>query len=159
MIKIAPPLTSSLLNKSSASERKRVNYNFHEHHEPINRFLNALQPETYCRPHKHQNPDKFEVFLIFSGQAAILEFKEDGEISDIFILDPATGNFGVEIAPRVWHTIVCLKPDTLCYEIKEGPYDPESAKYFADFAPMEGSGEAQIYLKTLKDQLNTISNK
>ncbi len=156
MIKINPDLTDNLLKKSFDSERKRVNYNFHEHHEPINRFLNALQPETYCRPHKHQNPDKFEVFLIFSGLAAILEFNDDGTVSDIFILDPAKGNFGVEIAPGVWHTIVCLKADTLCYEIKEGPYDPQSAKYFAGFAPPEGAAEAKVYLDNLKQQITRI---
>lgn len=153
MIKINQELIKPLVEQSSASNRQRINYNFHQHHEPVNRFLNVLQPNTYCQPHKHQNPDRFEVFLIFTGKVAVFEFNDNGSISDIFVLDPSTGNFGVEIAPCVWHTIVCLEPDSVCYEIKEGPYNSDAAKYFADFAPAENDFRAIEYLENLKTKL------
>lgn len=157
MIKINHKFINPLVEKSLASNRQRINYNFHQHHENVNRFLNALQPNTYCQPHKHQNPDRFEVFLIFTGKVAVIEFNDDGTIRDTFVLDPAIGNFGVEIAPCVWHTIVCLDDDTVCYEIKEGPYNSDAAKYFADFAPAENDPIALDYLENLKTKL--LSNQ
>jgi cupin fold WbuC family metalloprotein len=45
-----------------------MNYNFHESlDDPINRLINAMEPETYLRPHRHKNPDKNEVFLLLTS--------------------------------------------------------------------------------------------
>ena len=43
--------------KALQSPRLRMNYNFHERlDDPINRLLNAMEPGTYLRPHRHLNP-------------------------------------------------------------------------------------------------------
>ena len=48
-----------------------MNYNFHERlDDPVNRLLNALEPGTYLRPHRHLNPKKDEIFLLLRGRIA-----------------------------------------------------------------------------------------
>ena len=55
--------------KALQSPRLRMNYNFHERlDDPINRLLNAMEPGTYLRPHRHLNPAKDEIFLLLRGK-------------------------------------------------------------------------------------------
>jgi cupin fold WbuC family metalloprotein len=112
-------------------------------------MLNVIEPRTYIRPHKHENPDKNEVFILLSGKALVLEFSVDGVITESYILDPTKGNYGAEIGPGIFHTIISLAKDTVAYEVKEGPYLPATVKHFAAWAPEEGSEEADDYLKKL----------
>lgn len=153
MIKINSALISEILKKAQASDRKRVNYNFHKSYDaPIQRMLNAAHPGTYVRPHKHENPDKIEVFAILKGRALIVEFDEKGQLVDHMILDPKKDGYAVEIPPRIWHSFIALLPDTVLYEVKEGPYNKDIDKNFAPWAPEEGTDEAQIFNeKILKD--------
>lgn len=58
-------INEALLNETTGrakqSPRLRMNYNFHEHlDDPVNRLLNALEPGTYLRPHRHLNPKKMK---------------------------------------------------------------------------------------------------
>jgi cupin fold WbuC family metalloprotein len=112
-----------------------------------------LFPGTYVRPHKHESPDKWEVFIVLSGRALVVCFDEAGAIIDHAILDGTLGVYGVEIAAREWHAVVSLVPGTVLYEVKPGPYAPIDDKNFAPWAPAEGSPEALIYLSTLLNKL------
>lgn len=115
-----------------------MNYNFHEENsDPINRMINAVEPEAYFPPHKHVDPPKREVFIILKGKVLVVEFDDDGSISDHVELDTRRGNFGVEIPPGVWHSLIPLKAGSVLYEIKDGPYDKSSDKIFAPWAPKE----------------------
>jgi cupin fold WbuC family metalloprotein len=109
-------------------------------------MLNAIEPGTYVRPHKHESPDKCEVFIILTGRALVVQFDDSGAIIEHTILDSKAGTFGVEFAPCVWHTIVSLAPGTVVYEVKPGPYAPIDDKNFAPWAPSEGSLESAAYL-------------
>ena len=67
MKKINADLLKSLSGKARSRDRKRINLNFHDgDYDPLQRMLNAMQPGTYLQPHKHENPDKREVFLALS---------------------------------------------------------------------------------------------
>jgi len=58
-------LLNEVIQKAKNSPRGRMNYNFHDDLvDPINRMLNAFEPGTYIQPHKHENPDKREVFIL-----------------------------------------------------------------------------------------------
>ena len=150
MIKIDQQLCDSTIEKAIHSPRKRMNYNFHKTEDAIlQRMLNALEPGTYVRPHKHENPDKHEVFILLAGKALVLEFSDDGNITDSIVLDTEQGNYGAEIGPGKYHTIISLAPHTLAYEFKEGPYLPATVKHFAAWAPEEGSLEVASYLDSL----------
>jgi len=136
--------------KAKASDRKRMNHNFHSHYsDPINRMLNALEPGTYCRPHKHEHPDKREVFLVLKGQFAVFFFNNEGGVTEIVKLSQADGIYGVDIPPRVWHTLVCLESGSVAYEVKDGPYFKPDDKDFAPWAPAEGDVGCDDYLKHL----------
>jgi len=139
MIKINEAFISETSNKAKTSLRRRMNYNFHkEDAATLQRMLNAMEPDTYIQPHKHENPDKVEAFFVLRGRILLIEFDETGKILDHIILDPKQGNFGGEIPPRTWHTLISLEEGSVAYEVKDGPYDPSVDKNFATWAPAEG---------------------
>lgn len=146
-------LLDKLTKTASESERLRKNHNFHVSlSDPINRMLNAFEPNTYCPPHKHENPDKREIFIILRGRIAVIFFDEHGVIKQTIIGGEDTGIYGVEVAPREWHSVVSLKSGTVVYEIKDGPYKVEDDKNFAPWAPPENSQESIKYLQNIIDQ-------
>ena len=138
MIKINNKLIKQVARKAKTAPRKRINYNFHQdYNEGIQRILNAADTQTYVRPHKHEAPDKTEIFIILKGRVLCVEFDDAGKITDHLFLDAAKGNFGVEIKPGTWHSFISLKNGSCVYEIKEGPYDPKVDKQFAPWSPAE----------------------
>ncbi len=150
MIPINDALLDNLVREARASERKRKNYNFHKHpSDNLQRMLNALEPGSYVQPHKHESPDKREAFIILRGEAVVVEFDDEGEITESHILSNKTGNYGVEVAPRTWHAIYALQSGTVVYELKDGPYNPRNDKVFAPWAPREGDAEAEGYMSKL----------
>ena len=154
MIHINTDLLNTVIGKTKLSSRKRLNHNFHSSMEDtFQRMLNCLEPETYCQPHKHENPDKREVFIILKGSAVVIEFDNSGNIIDSIVLDPQKGNYGTEIAPATWHTIISLEPGTVVYEFKDGPYSPLNDKDFALWAPKEGDASTKKYNENLLIQL------
>jgi len=154
MLKIHTQLLDATSAKAKASARKRMNHNFHtELTDTLQRMLNALEPDTYIRPHKHENPDKHEVFILLRGKAAAFEFDDTGNVTDTFILDPLQGNFGVEIAPKVWHTVISLAENSMVYELKDGPYQPIDDKNFASWSPEETSDYRFEYLQSLRKKI------
>ncbi|WP_062124671.1 WbuC family cupin fold metalloprotein [Geofilum rubicundum] len=150
MMLIHDDLLDSLSQEAKDHPRKRRNHNFHTSlADPINRMLNALEPESYVCPHKHEGPDKREVFIRLKGRLAVFYFDDAGAVTDQVVLGSDEGNYGVEIPAGTWHTIVALESGTIVYEIKDGPYHPEDDKHFAPWAPREGSAEASVYLQKL----------
>lgn len=122
--------------RAKQHDRLRMNHNFHASMDaPIHRLLNALEPGTYLPPHRHSNPDKEEVYLVLRGSLLAFTFDADGNVLDRILLDPSKGQYGIEIPPGVWHSIVVLEPGTVIYEVKEGPYAPIIADNIAPWAP------------------------
>ena len=155
MIKINEEFIEETSAKAKTSKRRRMNYNFHKDPSAtLQRMLNAIEPETYIQPHKHENPDKVEAFFVLRGKILVVEFDDEGNISDHIILDPLKGNFGAEIAPRKWHTIISLEKNSVAYEVKDGPYDANIDKNFASWAPSEGDPCASKYIQEILEKLN-----
>lgn len=141
---------TSALEYSRTSPRKRVILPFHKHGaDPLHRMLNAAQPGTYVRPHRHIAPPKSEAFLVLQGALAMFVFEDDGAIRDCFRLAAGSDRFGVDLAPGMFHSFIALEPDTLIYEVKNGPYEPASDKDFASWAPLEDSPGAAAYVAEL----------
>jgi cupin fold WbuC family metalloprotein len=135
-----------------------MNHNFHEDFsDPIQRFLNAWEPGSYLRPHRHLNPPKREVFLVLQGRFAVATFDDDGNIIEKFILDPAKGNFAVELAAGEWHTVIPLETGSVAYELKDGPYDPIDDKDFANWAPKEGEEGCDEYNQRILKEFDNYS--
>lgn len=136
MLKIDINLINNLSGQAKTNERRRMNLNIHKSAEDhLQRFLNAMEPGTYIRPHKHELPRKRELFAVVRGEFLVLEFDNDGHIIDHIVLSHGTGNFAAEIDPNIWHTVIALKVSSVALEIKDGPYDPNDDKVFAEWAP------------------------
>lgn len=141
--------------KATHNTRLRMNHNFHELSDSLQRMLNAIEPDSYIQPHRHLDPAKVEVFLILRGLAAAFLFDDKGQILDSQILTPSGQCPGVEVAPGQFHTIVSLEPSTVLFEAKDGPYVAVTDKDFASWAPAPEDIEAAgKYLRKLKESLN-----
>lgn len=129
-------LLDAIGEKAKQSPRLRMNYNFHDKLEdPVNRLINAMEPGTYLRPHRHLNPDKDESFLLLRGRVVVLIFDENGKVTEKLILDPKAGVYGADIKAGVWHGLLVLEPDSVIYEAKPGPFAPLTPENMVPWSP------------------------
>ncbi len=158
MRKIDIDLINGLSNDAKISSRRRMNLNIHKNpDDPIQRFLNAMEPGTYIRPHKHEFPLKRELFALVRGEFLVIEFDDEGNISDHIILSHESGNFAVEIDQSIWHTVIALKASSVALEVKDEPYNPEDDKIFAEWAPLEADTMAsKKFIDKILQKLNII---
>lgn len=145
-------LLDSLSARAKTVPRRRTNHNLHELSDQVQRMLNALEPDTYVRPHRHIDPPKVELFVILRGRLAVLIFDDHGQVLHTVILEASTRP-ALDIPAGHWHSLIALEPGTIAFEAKEGPYVPATDKDFASWAPREGSSEAASYLAKLRATL------
>ncbi|MBM3205947.1 cupin fold metalloprotein, WbuC family [Candidatus Shapirobacteria bacterium] len=154
---ISKSLIDDLIRQAKKSPRQRAIFRFHRHQEPVQRMLNAIEVGSYIPPHKHENPDKVEAFVILKGKIAILRFDNQGKIIQKEILDEKGPVYGVDIAPGEWHMMMALKKECVVYEVIQGPYQKKTHKKFAPWAPdEEATQEAKFYLRKIKKDLGLI---
>lgn len=147
-------MAGDLLTLSRESPRKRMIQRVHKSNDSnVHKMFNALQPGTYITPHRHLHPEKTETILVISGAMLFVEFTKDGELKNHQLIQPGTDAFGIDVAPHVYHTFIALKPDTLIFEVKDGPYEHDADKDIPQWAPKEGSDEAEPFLLDLLKQL------
>lgn len=133
---ISKQLLDETTEKAKQSPRLRMNYNFHDKlDDPVNRLINAMEPGTYLRPHRHLNAAKDEIFLLLRGKVAVFLFDEEGVITERLILDPLSGIYGAEIKAERWHALLVLESGSVIYEVKEGPFVPVTPENFAPWSP------------------------
>ena len=150
----------SLSEKAKKSQRKRVVHELHASHQsPCQRILNAIEPESYIRPHRHVDRDEY--FTCLSGCLICIFFTEDGQIEDVVDIsvhsDVASIIVGVEIAR--WHTVLSLKSGSVLFETKDGPFRPALSKEFAAWSPCENDTRAAEYLSLLKHRARLFLQK
>jgi cupin fold WbuC family metalloprotein len=135
---------------SRSSPRRRVIQPFHRSESAtLHRMFNAVQPGSYIPPHCHSQPPKAESWIVLRGALAFFTFDDRGAISECLEIRAGGEIFGVDLEPDVYHTFFALEPDTVVYEVKDGPYSPTTDKAFPDWAPREGTPEASRYLAEL----------
>lgn len=144
-------IDSTLLNALGAqargSSRQRAHYNLHpDLSDPVQRLCIAMEPGTYVRPHRHADPETWEVLLILRGSLALLLFDDNGKVLERTILTAGGPVMAVEFPQNIWHVPVSLAPNTVVFEIKQGPYKPIAESNSAPWAPAEGTAEAQKFL-------------
>lgn len=142
--------------KAKVNARLRMNHNFHDElDDPVNRLINAVEPGTYLRPHRHKDPDKDEAFLLLRGKVATFIFDEEGNITEKVILSPANGVYGADIKAGTWHTILVLESGSVIYEAKPGPFAPLSPENFAPWSPApEETEKVKEFLARLEKEIN-----
>lgn len=144
-------LLNSLLNKAALSPRKRTMHVLHSPEDRLQRMVNAGCEDTYIRPHKHENPDKWEVWAILRGRVGAVIFDDAGEVTEAIPLERGHTEV-IDIPPRTWHALVVLSSQAAILEIIDGVYDPATHKVFASWAPEENTPEARIYLDDIRAQ-------
>ncbi len=131
------------IRASRESERRRIILPIHrEQDAEVQRMVNFLQPDTYIRPHKHPLQHATESLVLMKGSIHFFTYDDSGEVISKHIVESKPHPGVLDIEPEVWHSFKVLEPDTLLFECKRGPYDAETDKIFAHWAPEEGSDEA-----------------
>jgi cupin fold WbuC family metalloprotein len=142
-------LIGQTLEKASASERLRSNFNLHDSpDDPIQRYLIASRKESYFRPHRH--PLYAEVAIGLHGTFDIIVFDDVGNITERHRLGPHTDMMGFEMDANKWHCWLPLSDEGCFFEVKPGPYDPATAAEFAPWAPEEGTPDAKDFVARLR---------
>ena len=131
-------MIDDLIAKAAKAQRLRTNYNIHESlSDPVQRLFIATGLSTYFRPHRHLG--KTEFAIIIRGLYDVLVFDDEGVVTGRFSLGADTDIFALEIPPDVCHTWIPMAEQSVFFEVKQGPYDPETSLVFAPWAPEEGS--------------------
>jgi cupin fold WbuC family metalloprotein len=148
-------ITRQLLDDLSAearqNQRLRKNWNIHpEDGFPSHRLLNAMEPASYIRPHRHLDPLKDETFMIVRGRLGVIVFADDGAVTETILLEEGGETVGVDLPSGCFHTAVSLAEGTIFFEAKAGPYLPLTADELPSWS-LDGSDPAAgEYLASLK---------
>lgn len=150
-----------LTHNSLLSTRKRKHCNIHTKcSDSCQRLFNAIGADSYIPPHRHSLDPKHECLIAVSGLFVLFIFDDNGEVlaiikfgSDLYRNQDINCGVGVEIPPNTWHTVIALSESAVLFEVKEGPFDPLSAKEIAPWAPNEFAEKSLLYFQSLKDRL------
>lgn len=116
-------LLSIVSEKAKASERLRMNYNFHDRLDaPAQRLLNALEPGTVLPIHRHWH--SAETYILLRGRIKVMFYDDDKNVMEECELNPHEGKYGVHIPIGQWHTLDVLESGSVLFEVKDGPYTP-----------------------------------
>jgi cupin fold WbuC family metalloprotein len=139
MKRIDQTLLTTLSTQAAASPRLRAHHNLHPQlGDPVQRLCIAMEPGTYVRPHRHMQPETWEILLILSGAVALLIFDDSGKVLERIELAAGGEVTAVEIPANTWHAVASLKAGTVVFEVKQGPYAPISEVNYAPWSPAEG---------------------
>lgn len=153
LVAFGEELLDEVAEAARGSARKRSIVRFHEHEDVVQRMLNALEPETYVRPHRHPMAGKRESFVALRGALLVVRFGENGRPLEGVVVSAEGPVRGVEVPEGEWHSIVCLESGTVMFEVMLGPYDAATHKEFAPWAPPEEDGEASAaYMRSLRGE-------
>jgi cupin fold WbuC family metalloprotein len=147
MKQIDAVLLDSLSVNAKESPRKRAHFNLHpELNDPVQRLCIAMEPDTYVRPHRHSDPETWEILMILRGSLALLIFDEQGKVQERTVLTAGGPVTAVEFPRNTWHSPVSLEPGTIVFEVKQGPYKPIPDTHVAAWAPAEGHADSGRFL-------------
>lgn len=148
-------IDTALLDEVSAeartSPRRRRNRNFHPDDNAVcQRLLNAVEPDSYIPPHRHNDPAKSESIIVLRGRLGAVFFDDRGAVTDRAVLEPDGAAVGINVPAGTFHTVLALASGTVFFEAKAGPYLPLAPAEKAPWAPAEGEAGANGYLEWLR---------
>jgi cupin fold WbuC family metalloprotein len=143
-------LFDELSDRARASARLRANLDFHPSPDfPAHRFLIAMEPGTYVRPHRHLGAQKDETLVALRGRFGLLLFDAHGQVTTKAILGPGAEYSGIDIPRGTFHSAVALESGSVIMEAKAGPYVKSTDKDWAAWAPAEDGTGAEDYLRVM----------
>ena len=142
-------LLADLCNRAAAAPRGRAHHNIHPANEdPVQRFLVAVQRNSYFRPHRHHT--RSELAITLRGGFEVLAFDDTGTVTGRWSTSATHGAFAYETPMGTWHTLLAREDASVFLEVKQGPYDPATAVDFAPWAPPEGDPAVAQYQQWLR---------
>ena len=148
-------LLDRLTAEARENPRRRKNFNLHPADGfCCHRLLNAMEPESYIRPHRHLDPAKDESMVMVRGRMGVAVFDEAGNIRSRTIIAASGNAVAVDIPHGLFHTVVSLESGTVFFESKAGPYLPLSDEEKGGWAPVEGTSGGAPYLALLRKLFN-----
>lgn len=115
-------LLDEITEKAQKSPRLRMNMDLRNSSEDKSqRMLNVLLPGTVVPIHRHRGTS--ETTMIVRGKLFMVFYDDLGGQTERYLLDPATGYYGVQIPKGQWHTVEVIEPSAIL-EVKDGPYTP-----------------------------------
>ncbi|MCK4588435.1 WbuC family cupin fold metalloprotein [Candidatus Woesebacteria bacterium] len=143
------PLTKSeydvLLFYARENSKKRIKKEVSEPQEDIRIIWNAVLPDSYIRPHKHENCHTPDILTALKGYFRLFIFDDEGKVTDATLV--SRGKV-VEIPANTWHSVVALSPCVYSEEEREF----EKREVFPNWAPKEETPEGEIYLEELRER-------
>ena len=141
----------ALTEEARRRPRRRANANLHAPDDPVHRLLNAIEPGSYVRPHRHLVPPKDETVVVVRGALGLVLYDGDGRVSEARLLrsggrDP----FGADLPAGTMPSFVALEPGTVFFEAKAGPYVAPTGDDVAPWAPAEGDPAAAAFEAALR---------
>lgn len=140
-IRIDEAQLNRFIDQAESSPRKRFLLLLHDGDwETNHRMINTILPESYVSPHFHPEKVQSELYMALKGEAAVLFFEENGELSDVKYIGEKYGEKVLEVRPGQYHTVAPFSPFVML-EVKGQTenYTPETDKTFAPWAPKEGT--------------------
>jgi cupin fold WbuC family metalloprotein len=148
-----------LVNEASQSGRLRAHANVHcSYTYQCQELFNAIQVDSYIRPHLHSLDPKDECLVAIKGLFGFIMFTEQGLIESVNLSGSAKYSeklsipSGLELTSGVWHNVVSLIDNSILFEVKRGPFEQTLAKEYAHWAPKEGDKNANSYLEQRKKE-------
>ncbi len=138
------------------SRRRRYAYSFSEPTDRVQVMLNAVEPDSYVRPHKHECPDKLEIVQAVCGRIAVVCYDDVGGVLKVVVSDCSLPDNVVSIPAGTWHSMVSLEIGSVMLEIIEGPYDAITHKKFAEWSFDEYTDGARGFLEDLRCKIEDV---
>jgi len=146
---ITADLLADLMDQAGASPRRRAHHTVHESPaDPIQRFFVAARRDSYFRPHRHRRRGEFA--LVLQGRLDVIVLDDRGKVLQRVALGPDARVVGFEMAADTWHAWLPMTDEALFFELKQGPYDPQTAAEFAPWSPVEGTPHVAAFAARLR---------
>lgn len=145
-----------LISQAKVNPRLRQHRNVHQtYQDACQRLYNAIEPNSYIRPHRHSSDPREELLIAVRGLMVLVTFDGEGSVLDmVYFGTEKYGpkvSVGAEVFSSTWHTVIALVPGCVLLEVKAGPFDPARPKDLAPWAPEEGSAMVMEYFNKLID--------
>lgn len=116
-------LLDELSAQAKANPRLRQNYDLRTSPaDNSQRMLNALELGTVMPIHRHRGSS--ETVVIIRGRMLEKFYDEQGNLTEEVLMYPGCDTPMVNVEKGRWHNLVCLEPDTILFESKDGAYEP-----------------------------------
>lgn len=122
--------------QAKKSPRLRMNMDLRNSPEDSSqRMLNAMEPGTVLPIHRHLKSSETVVVLRGKIRQNFYDRTPEGvTLIDSFECFPGGENMGFCVPVGCWHNTVCLEPDTVILECKDGKYEPLSKEEVMELA-------------------------